>query len=531
MRRLLTAGEAKGLDRYTIEEIGVPSVVLMERASLAVAGACMALTGHDGRVLSVCAMGNNGADGVAAARILHLKGYQVQILLAGDETKATEEMKLQLSIARNLGIPVCKADEEQEYIKSGEYQVIIDGMFGVGLMRPLEGIYAALVSQINGSGAKVVAVDIPSGVSADDGKVLGCGVKADITVTFGAEKLGMILYPGTEYCGKRIVADIGLAEAVYFAECGTVTKTEAAAEEQPQAAAVVTADQPAGRQKASRPAFAYDKEDISRLPVRPAYSNKGTFGRVLVIAGSARMGGAALFSGMAAYRMGAGLVEIATVKENQSFLMERLPEAVLTIYDPADPVEEWLSPAVRRAKSVVIGPGMGTGDQVKQVLDYLLEETLLPLVIDADGLNVLSDSPELAGALSDRVTLTPHLGEMARLTKETVSQLQDNLIESAKRYSKQTGAVCVMKDARTIVASPDGNVYVNTSGNCGMATGGSGDLLAGIIGALQAEGMESFESACLGVYLHGLYGDKARERYGVRTMIASDLAEVIGEPI
>lgn len=515
MHRLLTAKEAKALDHYTIEQIGVPSLVLMERAALATAEECIKRMTLGARVLCACGMGNNGADGVATARILHLRGYAAKILLAGNEAKATEEMKCQLRIARNLNIPICKADEEAEYIKSGEYELIVDALFGVGLARNVEGLYASLVEQMNQSRAKLVSVDIPSGVSADDGSVLGCAVKAAVTVTFGTEKLGMILYPGTECCGERVTADIGLAQEMYFAGESPQSESEKAASENviPQ------------------PAFAYDKEDVKRLPARPAYSNKGTFGRVLVIAGSANMGGAALFAGMAAYRMGAGLVEIATVAENRTFLMERLPEAVLTVYDTNAEPGEWLAPAVKRAKAVVVGPGMGVSDLTKKILTFLLDETDIPLVIDADGLNVLAAFPELAELLSGRVILTPHLGEMSRLTGKSVRALQTGLIQAASDYSKATGAVCVMKDARTIVAAPDGRVYVNTSGNCGMAAGGSGDLLAGILGALRAEGMDSFESACLGVYLHGLYGDKARERYGVRTMIASDFGEMIGEAL
>ncbi len=501
MHRLVTAGEAKELDRYTVEEIGVPSVVLMERAAEAVADECVRRLCPGERILCVCGMGNNGADGVAAARILYLKGCRVSVILAGDESKATEEMRLQLRIARNLEIPVVKADEEGEYIKSGEYGVIVDALFGVGLKRPVQGLFAALIAQINQSGAQVVAADIPSGVSADDGRICGCAVKADATVTFGTEKLGMILYPGTEYCGRRVTADIGLAEAAYM--------------ERP----------------ANRPAFTYDREDVRRLPARSAYSNKGTFGRVLVIAGSPGMGGAALFAGMAAYRMGAGLVEIATAEQNRTFLMERLPEAVLTVYDPGEKPEDWLAPAAKRAKAIVAGPGMGTGKATERVLDFLLRETAVPLVIDADGLNVLAGSRPLASLLSERVILTPHLGEMSRLTGKTVACLRETLIRSAADYSKEVGAVCVMKDARTVVAAPDGRVYVNTSGNCGMSTGGTGDLLAGMLGALRAEGMEAFEGACLGVYLHGLYGDKAGERYGRRAMIASDMGELIGDKL
>lgn len=515
MRRLLTATEAKALDRYTIGQIGVPSVVLMERASLAVAGVCEELLCEvvakepdrkhilnrrtQMRILCVCAMGNNGADGVTVARILHLKGYRAEILLVGDEHKATDEMNIQLSIARNLGIGICKADEGEEYIKAGAYDIVVDAIFGVGLTREVTGIYAQLICRINESGAKVVAVDIPSGISADDGKIMGCAVKADVTVTFGNEKLGMILYPGTEYCGRRVIVDIGLAEEQYL--------------------------------DGSTTAITYDKSDMDRLPVRPAYSNKGTFGRVLVVAGSENMGGAALFSGMAAYRMGAGLVEIATMAENRSFLMERLPECVLTIYSPEEKLESWLPEAVERAKAVVVGPGMGIGKNTEKILAFLLRKTDIPLIIDADGLNVLAGRSELSGHLSERVILTPHLGEMSRLTDKTVKQIQRDLIGTAREYSKHTGAVCVMKDARTIVAAPDGRIYVNTSGNCGMATGGSGDLLAGMLGALLAEGMDPFESACLSVYLHGLYGDKARERYGARTMIATDFGQLIGGEI
>jgi len=526
MRRLLTAAEAKAIDRYTIETIGVPSVVLMERAALAVAEACVDLVDamHGGipmkkKILCVCGTGNNGADGVAVARILNLRGYQAEILYVGNEERSTEEFRLQLKMARNLQIPVCKANEPTEYIKEGEYALIVDALFGVGLTRPVEGLYAELIGQMNRSGAKLVAVDLPSGVSADDGKIMGCAVKATVTVTFGEEKLGMILYPGTEYCGKCVIAEIGLAEEQYEA-------TEKCAK---------------------RPAFTYDREDLKRLPARPAYSNKGTFGRVLVIAGSPNMGGAALFAGMAAYRMGAGLVEIATAKENRVFLQEALPEAILTIYDNALDPKEWLISAMGRAKAIIMGPGLGTEGNGEEILAVLLKHAQVPLVIDADGLNLLACSEELMHLLAERrqqgnclagregigekfpVIVTPHLGEMSRLTGKSVKEIRSTLIATAKEYSQKTGTICAMKDARTIVASPDGRTYVNTSGNCGMATGGSGDLLTGIIAALLAEGTDAFESASLGVYLHGLYGDKARERYGERTMIASDLAKIIGE--
>lgn len=502
MRRLLTAAEAKAIDRYTIDEIGIPGLALMERAAIVVAEQCEQMMTADGELLCVCGTGNNGADGVAVARILSLRGYRTKLLIVGDEERATEEFKLQLRAARRLRIPVCKAGEQAEYIKRGECSLIVDALFGVGLTREVKGIYAELIDQINRSGVPVISVDLPSGVSADDGTVLGCAVKADRTVTFGSEKVGMILYPGTEYCGERIVAEIGLAEKNYFDE-----------------------------QKESATVFTYDKDDLKRLPKRPAYSNKGTFGRVLVIAGSPNMGGAALFAGTAAYRMGAGLVEIATVPENRALLQAELPEAVLTVYDPHTNPTDWLIPAMKRAKAIVVGPGLGMKGNGAEILSLLLEQAAVPIVIDADGLNLIASDKRLKERLKGnrQVILTPHLGEMSRLTGKTVGEIQRELIETARDYSRKMGVICAMKDARTIVASPDGNVYINTSGNAGMATGGSGDLLAGMIGALLAEGMEPYESACLGVYLHGCYGDMAKERYGARTMIASDLAKIIGE--
>lgn len=502
MRRLLTATEAKAVDRYTIDEIGIPSLVLMERAALAVAEQCEQSLFSDGEILCVCGTGNNGADGVAVARILWLRGYRTKVLVVGDEERGTEEFKLQLRVARRLNVPVCKAGELEEYIKRGEYALIVDALFGVGLTREIDGIYADVVNQINRSDAPVISVDLPSGVSADDGKVLGCAVKAGMTVTFGSEKIGMVLYPGTEYCGKRVVAEIGLAEDAYFDEI-----------------------------KESASTFTYDEDDLKQLPKRPAYSNKGTFGRVLVIAGSPNMGGAALFAGTAAYRMGAGLVEIATVKENRGLLQAELPEAVLTVYDPMTNPTDWLIPAMKRAKSIVVGPGLGLEGNGAEILSLLLERATVPMVIDADGLNLIAGEKRLQDRLREKnqVILTPHLGEMSRLSGKTVREIQQKLIETARDYSREMGVICAMKDARTIVASPDENIYVNTSGNSGMATGGSGDLLAGMIGALLAEGMEPYESACLGVYLHGRYGDMAKERYGARTMIASDLAKIIGE--
>lgn len=489
MKYLLDGNQMKEIDRFSIKEIKIPSLVLMERAALAVCEKVKKKFDTNSSVLCVCGNGNNGADAAACARILAGMEFDTAVCLVGNMEKATEEMKLQMQINENLGIKIVTLDEIPDY------DVIIDGIFGIGLSREVTGEYGEAIRSINEAPGKKISVDIPSGISTD-GKVLGIAVKADYTVTFGYLKTGLILYPGNEYAGEITVGECGFA--------------------------------PAAIEHVGRKKFIYETEDIGRLPVRKQDSNKGTYGKVLVIAGSKNMCGAAYFSAKAAYRCGAGLVRILTAADNREALQKLLPEAVLSFYD--DISRENLKEQIAWADTLVIGPGLSTGEKAAGLLYeslILLEEydrKNKKVLLDADALNILSRDQA-----QDKVkgcVITPHLGEMSRLIHKEIPEIKENIIKEAEEFAERYSCVCVLKDARTIVSDGE-NIYVNVSGNSGMATAGSGDVLTGIIAGMYANGMELFEGAALGTYLHGCAGDEAKKRLGEYFMKADDIADNI----
>ena len=502
----------KATDAKTIQEIGIPSMVLMERAAMAVAAEAEKAAKKDEIVWAVCGSGNNGADGIAAARMLHLKGYPVCIYMAGDENRGTVELKTQLSIARKLGISV-KPWQEIETEKKGKHCcVIIDAVFGVGLGRPVEGNYKRCLDDLNQIREQehtfCVAVDIPSGIHADTGAVMGTALKADVTVTFGWEKMGTALYPGRSYAGKVLVKDIGFPEMALEGE-----------------------EEEGGRPER---AFAYEKKDLCHIPERKADSNKGTFGKVLIAAGSAGMCGAAYLSALTAYRAGAGLVKILTVEENRPILQGLLPEAIIASYTPdqllqgREEFKEMIEEQMKWASVVVLGPGLGSEPYVEYLVEDILTSAYVPVILDADGLNTIASHPYLTSYYTENIIITPHLGEMARLTGQTISQLKEDLVGAASAYASRYGVTCVLKDAATVVAGQEGGLYINTSGCSAMAKAGSGDVLTGTIAGLLAIGMEEEEAARMGVYVHGLAGEKAAGA-GSHSLLATELSQAVGD--
>lgn len=499
MKYIVSGAKMKEIDSYSIQTIGIPGPVLMERSALAVADAVEKKAGKKDRILAVCGTGNNGGDGVASCRLLKEKGYDVEVLILGDEKRATESTKLQIRIARNLGVPILNN------AKIKEYNVIIDAIFGIGLDKAIGGIFETVINEINSGNNRVFAVDIPSGIHSASGKIMNAAVRADYTITFGLYKMGLVLYPGRDYAGEVILADIGFPKAAVDA-----VKPEA---------------------------FLYEPEDLCRLPKRMNYSNKGTFGKVLVIAGSKNMCGACLLSAKAAYRTGAGLVKVLTVEDNRTVMQADLPEALLSTYDPANLKSKLevdrITKELSWATAVVIGPGMGITGPSGQLLDIVMHGTEVPVIVDADALNILSGRNEPAEEKLDfsrNVILTPHLLEMARLYECSVETIRENIIETAISATKGKKFTLALKDARTIVT--DGSkIYVNVSGNNGLATGGSGDVLTGIIAALLAQGMEQFEAASLGVYLHGLAADYAVQEKNHYSLMASDIIEALCDVI
>ena len=483
MEYIVSGSEMKKVDEYAIKRLGIPSMVLMERAALSVVDLILCNEPKDKKIVVVSGVGNNGADGIAIARILSLKGYDVTIYVCGVKSKASEEFLAQLEIAKKLKIKIVR-----EMVRA---DVIVDAIFGVGVSRNVIGIQAKAIRQINNSRGVVYSVDLPSGINADTGEVMGVAVKADYTVTIGCQKIGTAMYPGTDYCGEITVGDIGYPIDAYD-KCKHVAKY-------------------------------VDNYDLSLIPVRPNYSFKGSFGKVLIIAGNDEMSGAAAKSAMSAYRVGAGLARVFTDQENKEVIGKLIPEAVINTYDSEEFDVKALDASIAWADVIAIGPGLGLGDNqnimVKRVLD-----SKKPCVVDADAINTISKDNKLKKKLHGEVIMTPHLGEMSRLIKKDVDEIKANIFEAAKNAHKKTFANYVLKDARTVIASGD-DLFVNMTGNNGMATAGSGDVLTGIIVGLLGIGVDFNAAAVLGPYIHGIAGDRAANRVSKTSLMASDIIE------
>ena len=484
MRYLPNGTQMSSADKFTIEETGIPSLVLMERAALKTVE-IMHVNGIDtSRALVVCGSGNNGGDGFAIARLLTEEGMEAQILFAGKESSLSRECGIQKKIAENLGISIITE------IPAREYTVIIDAVFGVGLSREISGKYKDIIAWMNEQKCQKVAVDIPSGVSSATGKILGTAFYADLTVAMACVKVGSEMYPGKYCAGKTVAVPIGI-DPKFFSTDEEVCVT-------------------------------YDRCDIPELlPARKPDSHKGSYGKVLMITGSRGMAGAAYLSAKAAYAVGAGLVQIYTAEENRAVLQQLLPEAIISCYHEYD--QEKLSALLDWADVVCIGCGLGTGETSARFLEGTLSRVNVPCIIDADGLNLLSRNMHLLEKIQSPVVLTPHMKEMSRLTGYSVSEISDRRLEIISEFTKKYPTVCVLKDSRTVVKENGRHPFFNLAGNSAMAKAGAGDVLAGVITGLSAQGMPAYECAALGVFLHACGGDNAKEEKGSYSVFARDL--------
>lgn len=485
MKKVILGTDMKNVDRYAIEVIGIPSIVLMERAAYSVFEEIKYLCNKKDRILVVSGVGNNGADGLAVARMLYIEGYNVDILIVGDETKATKEFRVQEKIIENLKL------NKIENISNKEYKITVDAIFGIGLKRNIEGVFLETINNINQMNTMVISVDVPSGLCSDTGKVKGVAIKSDITITFGIDKVGLLTSNSLKYTGSIIVKEIGFPKEAY--------------------------------QCAPDRFYVYEKTDLKLIPAREIDSNKGTYGKILVVAGSEGMSGAAYLSSMAAYRMGTGLVKIFTEEKNREILQKMIPEATMKNYSSdnfqvSDIVNEAADTDV-----IVLGPGIG----ISKTSEILVEEVLKsrkPLVLDADALNIISKNSSLTGLYHENVIITPHIGEMSRLVKKETEEIKNNSIKECESYAIMNKVICVLKDARTITSNGN-QTMINLSGNPGMSTAGTGDVLTGIIAALLSLGLNCFKAASLGVYLHGLAGDIMSETLSEHSLMASDIIQ------
>lgn len=488
MKYLPTGQQMRDADLFTINHIGITSMVLMERAALKVVESMENEQCDFTKVLVLCGSGNNGGDGYAVARLLHLKGHSVDICFVGNENSRSEENQNQKRITDYYQISTVTNIEEKEY------SVIIDAIFGTGLKRNIEGHYHDIIMKANHKNAKKVAIDIPSGIHDSTGEIMGIAFKADITVAIAFVKRGLILHPGTQYTGKICEADIGITADLLG---------------KPEALTV-----------------GYDKEDLSKnYPKRRSNSHKGSYGKVLIIAGSKGMSGAAYLSAKAAYTVGAGLVQIYTTADNRIILQQLLPEAIVKTYDTYDETE--LRELLLWADVVGIGCGLGKSETSVHIVRQTLKEAKCPCVVDADALNILAENESWMNHLNQDVIMTPHMKEMSRLLHCSVSELNENRFEYLEHFVSKYGVTCALKDARTLVQKKGEFIYLNLSGNAAMAKGGSGDVLTGIIAGIVGQKTDCYSAACLGVYLHGLAGDYAKEKKGSFSVLASDIIEGI----
>lgn len=495
MIRIATGQQMQAIDAYSIHEIGIPGMVLMEKASMALYEEVVKHLHRHSRSLIVVEKGNNGGDGLALGRLLTEAGYDVTIYEIGGIKKASESYLAQRRILEKMGISL------EKNMPEGAYDVIIDGIFGVGLTREVTGVQKEVIEYLNKQEAYRIAIDVPSGVDASAGKVLGTAFMADLTVTFGLSKIGLLLYPGASYAGRVVIKDIGFPKM-------------AVREIQPGA-------------------FSYEPGDEERLPRRNPDSNKGTYGKVLIIAGSKNMSGAAYLCGNAAYRMGSGLVRIFTEESNRQILQTQLPEAILTTYQGWEDGKKRLKEAISWADVIVFGPGRGQGKETRGFLHLLKKYAKVPVILDADGLNEISNMEKQGETYLEDfevpVIITPHMLEMSRLSGYSLEQLKEDRISLAQKYAKEKGVVLVLKDSRTIVTEGDEALYLNQTGNSGMSTGGSGDVLAGMIAGTLAAGMDPMDAAAMGVFLHGRCGDEAAKVYGERSLLAGDIIGFLGK--
>lgn len=533
---ILTAAQMRACDRYTMDTLGVPSRTLMERAAR---GAVALLREREdlfpeGRVVLLCGSGNNGGDGFAMARFLRedpaeptrkaVAVYLGRLTAEGepDTDSMSVECARQYGLALEAGVPVVTAEGLEHALEGAA--AVVDAVFGTGLDRPLADGVAHALTAVAEAGLPVLAVDIPSGIHADTGRVMGVALPAVATVTMQALKAGLLLYPGADFCGEITVCDLGISLS-----------------------------------PAERPyATLADGALLRRvLPPRRRRTHKGSYGLLALLCGSAGMSGAAVLATRGALRSGVGLARVLTPPENRVVLQTAVPEAIVTVYGgegteerTADaPSLSVLTAALAAADGVVLGCGLGTSSASLEALEAALgalpADGSVPVVLDADGLNLLAAHPALwdTPVLSNprkRVVLTPHPAEMARLTGRTVGEILSDLPAAACGLARERGVTVVLKDAHTVVASPDGDLYLCAAGNAGLAKGGSGDALAGILGSLLTQSRHRLSPdsdspltvshvAAAGVFLHAAAADAAAARLGEYALLATDVIEALGE--
>ena len=497
---ILTSEEMQYYDKYTIEFFGVPSLLLMEQAALSALEEVLSISDKKIKhILLLSGTGNNGGDSLALARLLFLKGYIVTVCIVSNRTLEditfSEETKVHLEIIKKMGISIVTE------LPSDSYDMIIDGIFGVGLNRDITGQLYELINKVNEYKGIKYALDIPSGIHSATGQIQNVAFKADFTITFAFYKRGHFFYPGRSYCGEVIKKEIGITEKSFL-----------------------------NREPEMK---AFTGEVSSFLPQRAEDGHKGTFGKVLIVAGNKEVGGAALLSAKAALMSGCGMVRICTHKEQYEAIFFHLPEAIYDCYTTKDEAVKCVEKGLLWADVIVMGPGMGTNDISRILWKEVVYGPKKPLILDADALNLLSQN-EFEDILRVKqnteeerrpLILTPHPLEFSRLCNKTIIDIKYQWKDILKEYANRMRAIVVKKDAPTVICDDKGTLILNCSGNNALATAGSGDVLCGIIAAFISYNCDFFSAVCTAVYCHGKLGEFASFKKGCYSVIAGDLLE------
>ena len=512
--KVITAEELKKIEQSAINDYGISELVLMENAGVEVSRIvkCQITAVENKKIIIFAGKGNNGGDAFVVARHLANQGAKIKVFILGEISEISASATVNLNILRKMNIDITTLIHERDYdklkIAIAFADCIVDGLIGTGFNGSLKAEAEKTINLINNSGKVVISIDIPSGVSADNGKISATAVRATKTVTFSVPKLGLILYPGTSYVGELFVADIGIPRKLL--------------------------------ELPSLKSSIFNIDDIKAfLPIRAMEAYKGSCGRVLVIAGSLGMTGAATLATAATLRAGAGMVTVGIGESLNEQLAVRLTETLtlpLAQNENGSLNEECIHEIrnnilEKKIDAVVVGPGLGRQHETQKIITELITEIDKPLVIDADGLVAISEQNISFENKKYKPVLTPHLGEFSRLIGLSIEEIQEDIIFFSKQAAKDLNCILVLKGPRTIVASPQEDIYINTNANEGMATAGAGDVLSGIIGSFIAQGLESFEAAVVGVFVHGLAGDIVACNEGKIGMIASDIVSAIPKAI
>ncbi|MBF0624413.1 MAG: NAD(P)H-hydrate dehydratase [Magnetococcales bacterium] len=507
MAKLLTSRQMMAADRRTIDDLGLPGIVLMENAGAALTHTLLErMPGlRERRVVVVAGTGNNGGDGFVVARRLFQEGIRVRVFLLGHGESLKGDARTNHDVCRKLGVRIRELTDDSglEGLRSalGHAAVVVDAVFGTGLQREVTGLFARVFDLINELGKPVLAVDLPSGVSADDGRILGSAVRATWTVTFAAEKIAHRTWPGAGYCGEVICHPIGIPQAYLDS-----------------AEHAVELNRPEGLE----------------IPPRPGDGHKGRFGHLLILAGSLGKTGAAVLTARGALRTGPGLVTVALPRGAQRLVARELVEAMTLPLDEDEAgiglgagAMVGLRASGLRPQALAIGPGLGTGPGAGAAVRALVQDQDVPAVLDADALNLLTAEPEdllrLARGRRSPLVITPHPGEMSRLTGLTVPEIQADRLAVARRQAQAWGVWVVLKGAGTVIAAPDGRAWINATGHSGLGAGGSGDLLTGIIAGFLTQGWPVASAVRAGVWIHGAAAEAAAADSGPIGLVASDL--------